>query len=46
VRKLVRDMNGRITHERDEEGGLTHFRVHLPLARETRSRSNRRRPAA
>lgn len=37
VRKLVRDMNGRITHERDEANGLTHFRVHLPLAREPRS---------
>ncbi len=46
VRKLVRDMNGRITHERDEEGGLTHFRVHLPLAPETRGRTSRRRPAA
>jgi two-component system nitrogen regulation sensor histidine kinase GlnL len=34
VRKLVRDMNGRITHERDEARGLTHFRVHLPLAHE------------
>lgn len=38
VRKLVRDMNGRITHERDEEPRLTHFRVHLPLARETRKK--------
>ncbi|AIT78955.1 two-component system sensor histidine kinase NtrB [Novosphingobium pentaromativorans] len=38
VRKLVRDMNGRITHERDEEAGLTHFRLHLPLARETRKK--------
>jgi len=41
VRKLVRDMNGRITHEREEgdraaEGGWTHFRVHLPLANEPR----------
>ncbi|MCJ2181416.1 ATP-binding protein [Novosphingobium sp. 1949] len=36
VRKLVREMNGRITHERDEDQGLTHFRVHLPLATETR----------
>ena len=36
VRKLVRDMNGRITHERDETGGWTHFRIHLPLAQETR----------
>ena len=46
VRKLVRDMNGRITHERDEEGGLTHFRVHLPLARETRGRISRRKVAS
>jgi len=35
VRKLVRDMNGRISHERDEERGLTHFRIHLPLAEQT-----------
>ena len=33
VRKLVRDMDGRITHERDDNAGLTHFRVHLPMAR-------------
>jgi two-component system nitrogen regulation sensor histidine kinase GlnL len=33
VRKLVRDMDGRITHERDEAAGLTHFRIHLPMAR-------------
>ena len=33
VRKLVRDMDGRITHERDEKAGLTHFRIHLPMAR-------------
>ena len=32
VRKLVRDMNGRITHERDVSLGWTHFRIHLPLA--------------
>ncbi|MEZ5744573.1 MAG: ATP-binding protein [Sphingomonadaceae bacterium] len=32
VRKIVRDMNGRISHERDETEGLTHFRVYLPLA--------------
>jgi two-component system nitrogen regulation sensor histidine kinase GlnL len=32
VRKLVRDMNGRITHDRDDAAGLTHFRVHLPVA--------------
>jgi two-component system nitrogen regulation sensor histidine kinase GlnL len=43
VRKLVRDMNGRITHERDDELHLTHFRVHLPLARETKSRSSKAR---
>ena len=36
VRKLVRDMNGRITHERDEARGWTHFRIHLPLAPEAR----------
>lgn len=42
VRKLVRDMNGRITHDRDDEAGLTHFRIHLPLARETRSRNRRK----
>jgi two-component system nitrogen regulation sensor histidine kinase GlnL len=34
VRKLVRDMNGRITHDRDEIGGWTHFRLHLPVAME------------
>jgi len=33
VSKLVRDMDGRIGHERDEAGGWTHFRVHLPLAK-------------
>ena len=33
VNKLVRDMNGRISHERDEAGGWTHFRVHLPMAK-------------
>jgi two-component system nitrogen regulation sensor histidine kinase GlnL len=32
VRKLVRDMNGRITHDRDDVGGWTHFRLHLPVA--------------
>lgn len=32
VQKLVRDMNGRIAHDRDEERGLTHFRIFLPLA--------------
>lgn len=38
VRRLVRDMNGRITHDRDDANGLTHFRIHLPMA-ETRRRS-------
>jgi two-component system nitrogen regulation sensor histidine kinase GlnL len=33
VNKLVRDMDGRITHERDEKGGWTHFRLHLQLAK-------------
>jgi two-component system nitrogen regulation sensor histidine kinase GlnL len=33
VHKLVRDMDGRIGHERDEAAGLTHFRVNLPQAR-------------
>ncbi|MEP3420728.1 MAG: ATP-binding protein [Erythrobacter sp.] len=33
VRKLVRDMNGSIGHERDAKRGLTHFRLHLPLAK-------------
>jgi two-component system nitrogen regulation sensor histidine kinase GlnL len=33
VNKLVRDMDGRIGHERDEARGWTHFRVHLPLAK-------------
>jgi len=32
VHKLVREMNGRITHDRDETSGLTHFRLHLPVA--------------
>lgn len=46
VRKLVRDMNGRISHDREEadrEGGQgwTHFRVHLPLAVEGRGTTTR-----
>ena len=32
VQKLVRDMNGRVTHDRDEGKGITHFRLHLPVA--------------
>lgn len=31
VRKLIRDMGGRIAHERDENAGLTHFRVNLAV---------------
>lgn len=34
VRRLVQDMDGRIAHERDEKAGLTHFRIHLPVARQ------------
>lgn len=33
VKKLVRDMDGRISHERDEAEGLTHFSIHLPMAK-------------
>jgi two-component system, NtrC family, nitrogen regulation sensor histidine kinase GlnL len=36
VRRLVRDMNGRVNHDRDETGKWTHFRVHLPMASEVR----------
>lgn len=32
VRKLMRDMNGSITHERETGRGLTHFRLHLAVA--------------
>ena len=32
VRKLLRDMGGRISHERDENTGETHFRINLPVA--------------
>lgn len=35
VRKLVRDMGGRIAHERDERAGLTHFRINLAIAENT-----------
>jgi two-component system nitrogen regulation sensor histidine kinase GlnL len=34
VRRLVQDMNGRIGHDRDDVGGLTHFRVHLAMSSE------------
>ena len=39
VKKLVRDMNGRITHERDEAAGWTHFNIHLPVAKVTKGRA-------
>ncbi|MEO0644294.1 MAG: ATP-binding protein [Pseudomonadota bacterium] len=32
VRKLMRDMEGSISHEREGRAGLTHFRLHLPIA--------------
>ena len=32
VRRMVRDMNGRISHDREEAAGLTHFRIHLQVA--------------
>ncbi|MEM8726276.1 MAG: ATP-binding protein, partial [Pseudomonadota bacterium] len=32
VRKLVRDMDGTVSHERDNRAKLTHFRIHLPQA--------------
>lgn len=34
VRKLVRDMGGRIAHERDQRAGLTRFRINLAVAAE------------
>lgn len=37
VRKLVRDMNGSISHERDAKRGITRFRVHLPMVSQTLS---------
>lgn len=46
VRKLVRDMNGRISYERDEQQGWTHFRVHLPRAGDTPRRQRPRKNAA
>ena len=36
VRRLVSDMNGRVSYDREEPGGWTHFRVHLPIAGERR----------
>jgi len=34
VQKLVREMHGRITHDREAATGLTHFRLHLPVESE------------
>ncbi len=34
VKKLVGDMDGRISHERDSAAGMTLFRTHLPIAGE------------
>lgn len=39
VRKLVRDMNGSISHDRDARAGRTHFRLHLPLAKKEEGQS-------
>jgi two-component system nitrogen regulation sensor histidine kinase GlnL len=39
VQKLVREMHGRVTYDRDEVRGLTHFRLHLPVAGSAPSRS-------
>lgn len=38
VRRIVRDMDGRISHDRDDAAGLTHFRVHLQVAPATTAR--------
>jgi len=42
VRKLVRDMNGRITYDRDDVGGWTHFRLHLPMVSASPARRARK----
>ena len=42
VQKLVREMDGRITHDREEPGGWTHFRVHLPVAKGHVARAERK----
>ena len=46
VRKLVGEMNGRISYERDETGGWTHFRLHMPLASEDRQPGHKGAQAA
>ncbi len=35
VRKLMREMGGRISHDRDDARGTTNFRINLPLAPES-----------
>jgi two-component system, NtrC family, nitrogen regulation sensor histidine kinase GlnL len=42
VHKLVRDMKGRIGHEREEDKGFTHFRVHLAMAEPARADRGRK----
>tara|TARA_B100001179_G_scaffold232910_1_gene227820 strand:- start:783 stop:1856 length:1074 start_codon:yes stop_codon:yes gene_type:complete len=37
VRKLLRDMGGRIVYERDDRAGMTHFRINLSVAGEKRA---------
>lgn len=32
VQKLMRDMNSRVVHDRDESAGLTHFRLLFPIS--------------
>lgn len=44
VRRLVRDMNGRIGHDREDGAGWTHFRVHLPMAQERRETMRKDKP--
>ncbi len=38
ARKLIEDMDGRISHHRDEQAGETHFRIYLPIADESEAR--------
>jgi two-component system nitrogen regulation sensor histidine kinase GlnL len=44
VRKLVREMNGRVGYDRDEAGRRTHFRVHLQLAAEAPAPHEKAKP--
>jgi two-component system nitrogen regulation sensor histidine kinase GlnL len=38
VQKLVHEMHGRIVYDRDEDAGLTHFRIFLTLAAQDESK--------